>query len=43
MRKVKVHITTDERYEKKQGYNDRLDDTLGMKDGAESWNDPIFC
>ena len=26
----------DERYEKKQGYNDRLDDTLGMKDGAES-------
>ena len=25
----------DERYDMKQGYNDRLDDTLGAKDGAE--------
>jgi hypothetical protein len=26
----------DERYEKKQGYDSRLDDTLGMKDGPEA-------
>ena len=28
-------ITHDDRYDMKQGYNDRLDDTLGAKDGAE--------
>ena len=29
------HHDHDDRYDLKQGYNDRLDDTLGAKDGAE--------